>query len=166
MPPGCYPPASGGRGGARCRALSDSAFRPDGTKSTPVRGRPNLEWSVSVPQLTGGEERRRSQNATNRDHCVDAGDERGRGRLCAATPTTGALATPWGVGGIHSFKPEPTPAEPNAAKVDKQVAQLLDDASQADQGPRRPRGRFKVTALLYLRAPSRASIRDRSSGLI
>jgi starvation-inducible outer membrane lipoprotein len=52
---------------------------------------------------------------------------------CAATPTTGALATPWGVAGIHSFKPEKTPAEPNAAKVDKQVAQLLDDASQTDK---------------------------------
>ena len=49
---------------------------------------------------------------------------------CAATPTTSALATPWGVGGIHSFKPQSTPAEPSAAKVDKQVAQLLDDASQ------------------------------------
>ena len=49
---------------------------------------------------------------------------------CAATPTSGARATPWGVAGIHSFKPQTTPAEPNAAKVDKQVAQLLDDASQ------------------------------------
>ena len=49
---------------------------------------------------------------------------------CAATPSTGALATPWGVGGVHSFKPQTTPAEPNASKVDKQVAQLLDDASQ------------------------------------
>lgn len=52
---------------------------------------------------------------------------------CATSPTTGALATPWGVAGIHSFKPEQKPAEPNAAKVDKQVAQLLDDASQTDQ---------------------------------
>jgi len=50
---------------------------------------------------------------------------------CAATPSTGALATPWGVGGIHSFKPQTAPAEPNASKVDKQVAQLLDDASQS-----------------------------------
>lgn len=50
---------------------------------------------------------------------------------CAATRSTGALATPWGVGGIHSFEPQTTPEEPNPAKVDKQVAQLLDDASQA-----------------------------------
>jgi len=50
---------------------------------------------------------------------------------CAATPSTGALATPWGVGGIHSFKPQTAPAEPSASKVDKQVAQLLDDASQS-----------------------------------
>ena len=52
---------------------------------------------------------------------------------CATTATTGALATPWGVAGIHSFKPEQLPAQPNAAKVDKQVAQLLDDASQVDK---------------------------------
>ena len=50
---------------------------------------------------------------------------------CAATPTTGALATPWGIGGIHSFKPQKAPPEPNAATVDKQVAQLLDDASRS-----------------------------------
>jgi hypothetical protein len=54
---------------------------------------------------------------------------------CAATPTSGALATPWGVAGIHSFKPEQKPAEPNASKVDKQVAQLLDDASRTDEDP-------------------------------
>jgi len=50
---------------------------------------------------------------------------------CATTPSSGGVATPWGVAGIHSFKPQTTPEEPNAAKVDKQVAQLLDDASQA-----------------------------------
>ena len=50
---------------------------------------------------------------------------------CATTPSTSALATPWAAVGIHSFKPQKTPAEPSAAKVDKQVAQLLDDASQA-----------------------------------
>ena len=54
---------------------------------------------------------------------------------CAATRSTGALATPWGVGGIHSFKPQTMPAEPNEAKVNKQVAQLLDDASQASKDP-------------------------------
>jgi len=51
---------------------------------------------------------------------------------CATTPSTGALATPWGVGGIHSFKPAPA-QEPRASTVDKQVAQLLDDASQASK---------------------------------
>jgi hypothetical protein len=50
---------------------------------------------------------------------------------CATTPTTGALATPWGVARVHSFKPQQQPAEPNAAKLDKQVAQLLDETSQA-----------------------------------
>jgi len=50
---------------------------------------------------------------------------------CASTPSTGALATPWGVAGIHSFKPQKDESEPNAAKVDRQVAQLLDDASRA-----------------------------------
>ncbi len=52
---------------------------------------------------------------------------------CAATPSGGALATPWGVAGIHSFKPQKTPAEPGDTKVDKQVAQLLDDASQTSK---------------------------------
>ena len=52
---------------------------------------------------------------------------------CATTQTTGALATPWGLAGIHSFKPEQMPVQPNAAKVDKQVAQLLDNASQVDK---------------------------------
>jgi hypothetical protein len=52
---------------------------------------------------------------------------------CATTPSTGALATPWGVGGIHSFKPAPVQPEPRASKVDKQVAQLLDDASQVSK---------------------------------
>jgi hypothetical protein len=52
---------------------------------------------------------------------------------CATTQSTGALATPWGVGGIHSFKPAPAQPEPRAAKVDKQVAQLLDDASQTSK---------------------------------
>ena len=52
------------------------------------------------------------------------------GAGCATTPSTGALATPWGVGAIHSFKPQDKVQEPNASKVDQQVAQLLDDASQ------------------------------------
>ena len=51
---------------------------------------------------------------------------------CATTPSTGALATPWAAVGIHSFKPQKMPAEPNASKVDRQVAQLLDNASQAN----------------------------------
>ena len=49
---------------------------------------------------------------------------------CATTPSTSGLATPWGVAGIHSFKPQKAP-QPNATKVDRQVAQLLDDASEA-----------------------------------
>ena len=52
---------------------------------------------------------------------------------CATTPSTSGLATPWGVAGVHSFKPQKTQPEPSAAKVDKQVAQLLDDASQASK---------------------------------
>jgi hypothetical protein len=54
---------------------------------------------------------------------------------CATTRSTGALATPWAVAGIHSFKPQTTPEEPNAAKVDRQVAHLLDDASEAMADP-------------------------------
>jgi hypothetical protein len=52
---------------------------------------------------------------------------------CAATPSTAGLATPWAVAGIHSFKPQKEAPQPNAAKVDEQVAQLLDDASEASK---------------------------------
>jgi hypothetical protein len=52
---------------------------------------------------------------------------------CAATPSTAGIATPWGVAGIHSFKPQKEARQPNAAKVDQQVAQLLDDASQTSK---------------------------------
>jgi len=51
---------------------------------------------------------------------------------CAATPSTGGIATPWGIAGIHSFKPQKT-VEPDAEKVDRQVAQLLNDASQTSK---------------------------------
>jgi hypothetical protein len=50
---------------------------------------------------------------------------------CATSPATSGIATPWAVAGIHSFKPQQR--EPNAAKVDKQVARLLDDATLASQ---------------------------------
>jgi hypothetical protein len=50
---------------------------------------------------------------------------------CATSPSTSGIATPWAVAGIHSFKPKPD--EPNAAKVDRQVARLLDDATRASQ---------------------------------
>jgi hypothetical protein len=50
---------------------------------------------------------------------------------CATSASTSGIATPWAVAGIHSFKPKQD--EPSAAKVDKQVARLLDDATLASQ---------------------------------
>jgi hypothetical protein len=50
---------------------------------------------------------------------------------CATSPSTRGIATPWAVAGIHSFKPKQD--EPNAAKVDRTVARLLDDASRASE---------------------------------
>jgi len=50
---------------------------------------------------------------------------------CATGPSTTGIATPWAAAGIHSFKPDPQLREPNPAKVDKQVARLLDDATLA-----------------------------------
>jgi hypothetical protein len=52
---------------------------------------------------------------------------------CATSPSTSGIATPWAVAGIHSFKPKQDEPAPNAAKVDKQVARLLDDATLASQ---------------------------------
>ena len=52
---------------------------------------------------------------------------------CATSPSTSGIATPWAAVGIHSFKPEQDELAPNAAKVDRQVARLLDDATRAAQ---------------------------------
>jgi len=46
---------------------------------------------------------------------------------CATVGGAHALATPWGVGGLYSFKDkEALAGEPSARKVDVQVAQALD----------------------------------------
>ena len=46
---------------------------------------------------------------------------------CATVGGAHAVATPWGVGGLYSFKDKPAVAgEPSARKVDVQVAQALD----------------------------------------
>ena len=50
---------------------------------------------------------------------------------CASVGSTHALATPWGAGGVHSFKPE-TPVEPNEKAVNEQVTALLDKAEPDD----------------------------------
>jgi hypothetical protein len=46
---------------------------------------------------------------------------------CAAHGPTRALATPWGVGGVHSFGPQPMREEASAAEVNAQVARLLEE---------------------------------------
>lgn len=46
---------------------------------------------------------------------------------CATVGGAHALATPWGVGGLYSFKDkEALAGEPSTHKVDVQVAQALD----------------------------------------
>jgi hypothetical protein len=46
---------------------------------------------------------------------------------CATVGGAHALATPWGVGGLYSFKDKAALAgEPSTRKVDVQVAQALD----------------------------------------
>ena len=50
---------------------------------------------------------------------------------CATVGSTGAIATPWGAAGIHSFRPDKSTPEPSERSVDAQVARLLDDASQS-----------------------------------
>lgn len=51
---------------------------------------------------------------------------------CTTIGGTRALATPWGVGGLYSFKDKPLVAgEPSERKVNVQVAQALDSFEQA-----------------------------------
>jgi hypothetical protein len=46
---------------------------------------------------------------------------------CATVGGAHAVATPWGVGGLYSFKDKPAVAgEPSTRNVDVQVAQALD----------------------------------------
>jgi hypothetical protein len=56
---------------------------------------------------------------------------------CASIHSTRAIATPWGVGGVHSFRPaEPIPA-PKARIAEAQVAKLLDEQAGDDLMPTR-----------------------------
>lgn len=52
---------------------------------------------------------------------------------CATGPSGGAIFTPWAAAGVHSFKPEAGQPQPSPAKVDEQVAQLLDNEARAPQ---------------------------------
>jgi len=52
---------------------------------------------------------------------------------CATSPATAGFATPWAAAGIHSFKPKTDELAPNPAKLDQQVARLLDDATLTSQ---------------------------------
>jgi hypothetical protein len=56
---------------------------------------------------------------------------------CATVGGAHALATPWGVGGLYSFKDKPAvTGEPSQRSVDVQVAKALDsyDTQQAANG--------------------------------
>lgn len=54
---------------------------------------------------------------------------------CATGPYTSGIATPWAVAGVHSFKPKADALSPSPAKVDRQIARLLDDATPPMQDP-------------------------------
>ncbi len=50
---------------------------------------------------------------------------------CATVGGAHALATPWGVGGLYSFKDKPgVTGEPSERSVDVQVAKALNDYDQ------------------------------------
>jgi hypothetical protein len=51
---------------------------------------------------------------------------------CATVGGAHTVATPWGVGGLYSFKDKPVMAgEPSERSVDVQVAQALDHIEQS-----------------------------------
>jgi hypothetical protein len=51
---------------------------------------------------------------------------------CATVGGAHALATPWGVGGLYSFRDKPALAgEPSDRSVDVQVARALDNVEQS-----------------------------------
>lgn len=53
---------------------------------------------------------------------------------CATVGGAHALATPWGVGGLYSFKDKPGLAgQPSERSVDVQVAKALDGIEQQQQ---------------------------------
>lgn len=54
---------------------------------------------------------------------------------CATVGGAHALATPWGAGGLYSFKDKPVVAgEPSQRSVDIQVAKALDNVEQQSSG--------------------------------
>jgi hypothetical protein len=46
---------------------------------------------------------------------------------CASIHSTRAVATPWGVAGVHSFRPEEPRPTLRARAVDAQVGKVLDE---------------------------------------
>lgn len=54
---------------------------------------------------------------------------------CATVGGARAVATPWGVGGLYSFRDKPAVVgEPSKRSVDVQVAQALDHIEQSTAG--------------------------------
>jgi hypothetical protein len=51
---------------------------------------------------------------------------------CATLESTRVIATPWGAGGIHSFRPAKSLQQPRAQEVDAQIAQLLATPEQPE----------------------------------
>lgn len=51
---------------------------------------------------------------------------------CASIHSTRAIATPWAVGGVHSFRPEDSSPIPRARSAEAQIAKLLDEQASDD----------------------------------
>lgn len=47
---------------------------------------------------------------------------------CATLDSTRAIATPWGAGAVHSFKPKPKALQANKRQVDALVTNLLESS--------------------------------------
>jgi hypothetical protein len=53
---------------------------------------------------------------------------------CATVGSTSGVATPWGAAGLGTFSPRSFASEPDAHRVDSEVASLLDEIAASDGG--------------------------------
>jgi hypothetical protein len=53
---------------------------------------------------------------------------------CATVGSTSGVATPWGAAGVRTFAPRSLASEPDAQRVDAELASLLDEIAASDGG--------------------------------